>query len=1165
MSENDLRSELTPMNMSVSPPLPTNATAVVQCKKIPVLVIEMEDVCYHAGSGLLLPEDPAGTKEGETDSQEQKRVSGVAALALIFRHFEEVPSRSLLIVGHDDTEGSIKQGFDISKKRAEGIYYLLTGKKSEWCKHAFDCHTIKDYQQIMRYFRYIRGWTCDPGKVDGNWSPQTEKAIKVFFDSMQKIDRSKQIDVNAISSSSDKKWPIDSWEIIYDFYERLMFSTLDGGKPPTPQTMAKARSQLRFLDETNPYIACGDSFPISHFGKKQFRSQANRRVEFLLFSDDIKLTASLRCQKTVTERHTEKDCPLHKLSHIKRDYISPDDINTALYHIKFEYYDKIAEKVCTVPVGLQIKAFKNGKQHNTKIENKNGVYAVRLLNIPAGKRDNDVYFTFETKNAWVYTKDKKSEPRMFRTIYDSDPAVSNTPVTRDDMSKKLLSEQIHYYDLPETWDSREWVASIGDERDDFKNIVVKITTIVEPLVFCLDDIAIADENGKALSDWKWNDLEENRITVFRGNFSKDGPGKAFMSDIGIHNSDPLLPWYSEVPLFGIGRNYIWDHPSFTRLIIAQGNLHEVFNKRVPSGARAAVRLINAPALCECGKEPSDSDSKVKLSDSRSMALQPYYSQNHFNWGRDVKEGLITGLRADLQKLLHLYDTSKIGRCDMALLRFCGKGNDPENAVVLIFLRYHIDFTDTNVPASLKNNKNAQENWIADLFLNLPKRWNGPDGVFKIGITELIQNSPGTSHGSVIKSIKTVLFVQMVPNKNLAHYSIKIINGCRAEMNSYQGIGQLDLTENAPEVARGGIFVAAHETGHAIGLADEYIESARTASYYQPGFYSFTPGAPYSTDTNSMMESNKKVFNRHFWHIAEWARFRFKELSQSSSDNAPELSVKMGTFSYRLPHHKNEPGESFVTFPLNQKIGVTDSSKKALYDIYLYPIGNDETSKSLVPGHQLDGIISIVIRIKLKAHTDNYTEVLGACGRIVGYADYYFNKKNPGQMGKFYAAGASILANGNAIKFSKCLILLSTRMLSLNFTSAIQAGNPDYPNVMNYAKLMDVYTEGSLPKTFDVQKTKEKYLEKAKSMERSYEHITVTTEKTKVTGSQWLKDRTLDISVCTPQWYDECASEISDRIPEILGMKPKHATSVTPIDFVPIVQNVLSNSAQVYAF
>jgi hypothetical protein len=495
MSENDLKCEMTPATMSVSPSLPTNKTAVILCKKIPVLVIEMEDVCYHAGSGLLLPEDPAGTKEGESDSQAQKKVSGVAALALIFRHFEEAPYRHLLIVGHDDTEGSPQQGFDISKKRAEGVYYLLTGKKKEWCEHALTSHTIKDFQQIMLYYHLVKGWNCNPGEINDKWSPKTEKAVKVFFDEISKFGGTKKVDSSAVSSSPKKKWPIEAWEIIYDFYESLMFSALNGGKPVTGETLAKARGRLRFLDENKPIVACGDSFPTSHFGKKHFRSQADRRVEMLLFSDDIKLNYSLPCPKTTTSRHTVKQCPLHKLSHINRTYISPSDLNSALYHIKFEYYDKIRGEVCFVPNGLKINAFKAGHPPNYHWEDKNGVYAIRIYNIPGGKRENDVHFTFETKNVWVYTKDKNSQPKIVYTFADVDPSLPKTPITREELAKKPFSERIHYYDLPEQWDSRNWWCRIDQKSGFFSNLIVDITSISAPVVFFLDDMVLVDSAG----------------------------------------------------------------------------------------------------------------------------------------------------------------------------------------------------------------------------------------------------------------------------------------------------------------------------------------------------------------------------------------------------------------------------------------------------------------------------------------------------------------------------------------------------------------------------------------------------------------------------------------------------------------------------------------------
>jgi hypothetical protein len=105
--------EFTLANLDGSFSVVTGGTTEFILKRIPVHVLEMEDVCFHDGSALLLPDDPAGSKEENSSSQEQKKVGGVASITLVFRQFEEDPKKRLLIAGHDDTAGKAKDGFMI--------------------------------------------------------------------------------------------------------------------------------------------------------------------------------------------------------------------------------------------------------------------------------------------------------------------------------------------------------------------------------------------------------------------------------------------------------------------------------------------------------------------------------------------------------------------------------------------------------------------------------------------------------------------------------------------------------------------------------------------------------------------------------------------------------------------------------------------------------------------------------------------------------------------------------------------------------------------------------------------------------------------------------------------------------------------------------------------
>ena len=149
-------------------------------KKINVNVLEMEDVLFHHDSAVMMPrspEDKSGKKKG---SKKQETVTGIRALALIFRQFEFDPDKRIIVTGHTDTSGSAKYNFELSKLRAQNVMYLLTNKKKEWAAVCYEKQKIEDYQQIMKHFARELKWSCNPGSIDNKFGRRTKSAIKNF-------------------------------------------------------------------------------------------------------------------------------------------------------------------------------------------------------------------------------------------------------------------------------------------------------------------------------------------------------------------------------------------------------------------------------------------------------------------------------------------------------------------------------------------------------------------------------------------------------------------------------------------------------------------------------------------------------------------------------------------------------------------------------------------------------------------------------------------------------------------------------------------------------------------------------------------------------------------------------------------------------------------------
>jgi hypothetical protein len=393
---------------------------------------------------------------------------------------------------------------------------------------------------------------------------------------------------------------------------------------------------------------------------------------------------SFNCPAQEMTEHSEKECPLHNLSFYKRTYIKPASINTVLYHVKFEYYDKIRQEICTVPDGLQITAFKAGSPHMSSFLGKNGVYEIRLFNIPGGTRDNDVHFAFQSKNAWVYTKDKTSQPILVYSFEEVEGKPAKTPITRDELAKRPLAERIHYYDLPESWDSRNWVCQLDQNVGEYKKLTMEITSISTPIVFCLDDIVILDSTGKqdiydcdGLGNKKALDPNYSRVRFLIID-TKSMQLKIYEAK----SNDPLAKYQISYPVdFATPLNLTSDPTKF------------LFQKDTSNNVRNFIRApqCNVRAILFCG-DIYDTTSKRTVADSKID-----FSKGHIVGARsaiknDKDVHFIETMHADTTKTFIHYP--KIGTFDLHYLHDGAVDANQDYSFLIVYWSAVIN-TDTN--------------------------------------------------------------------------------------------------------------------------------------------------------------------------------------------------------------------------------------------------------------------------------------------------------------------------------------------------------------------------------------------------------------------------------------------------------------------------------------
>ncbi len=361
-----------PRDLLRGQPVVSGSLSELHLKRVCVYILEMEDVLFHLNSAVMMPSAPAGksSSQGGGAAPSQVKISGIEALAVVFKQFEFDDRKRLLITAHTDTSGDAKFNFELSDLRARDVLYLIEGKREDWASVSESRHKVEDYQQIMTFLATSPRWrwACDPLGIDNSWGPRTMDATRVFVNSYNEwltkraLAAPEYLPLSAdlpdgIDRDSKHKWPVEMWRAVYDIYDFELASALKA----TPQGLTgQYRTLVRFTNyqEETKYVACGESFPIDSAKKNNYRSQTNRRVELLFF--DKEEMPLVDCPEQTTSVHKEAECPIWHKRHYTATYIDPADLNTTAYHLRFVYYDRVQKKICDVPDGLPIKVIENG-------------------------------------------------------------------------------------------------------------------------------------------------------------------------------------------------------------------------------------------------------------------------------------------------------------------------------------------------------------------------------------------------------------------------------------------------------------------------------------------------------------------------------------------------------------------------------------------------------------------------------------------------------------------------------------------------------------------------------------------------------------------------------------------------------------------------------------
>jgi outer membrane protein OmpA-like peptidoglycan-associated protein len=86
-----------------------------------VYVLEIEDIFFKLDSAVMMPD----SVEDNTQTDKEKRITGIAVLKTVFLRLLEHPEQKMLIAGHTDTSGKESYNYELSELRAESVTCLL--------------------------------------------------------------------------------------------------------------------------------------------------------------------------------------------------------------------------------------------------------------------------------------------------------------------------------------------------------------------------------------------------------------------------------------------------------------------------------------------------------------------------------------------------------------------------------------------------------------------------------------------------------------------------------------------------------------------------------------------------------------------------------------------------------------------------------------------------------------------------------------------------------------------------------------------------------------------------------------------------------------------------------------------------------------------------------
>ncbi len=999
----------------------THSKTTTTVKKINVSILEMEDVLFHHNSAVMMPESPIEEPDEDKGTEKQEKVTGAKAMALIFKLYNFDPDKKLLIAGHTDTSGDDKYNFELSELRAKNVQYILSAERDLWAEISYSKQKIEDYQQVLNYVNQTHKYPCNSGKVDNVWGSITRGAIENFinyfngefitryskdFMGPMALTRIPGGQLELVKRDSKKRWTEELWKAAYNFYFLAIASALEI-KPSV--LYEKARTVVKWADNKNKYVACGESFPIDEARKDEYRSQDNRRVEILIFdgsdSPVIKCPVTDKGKPKWDTKHKPEECPLWHNLILRPLYLDPKDLNSITYHIAFTYWNKVKEKLMRVPEGLPVEAYQDGKKVESIIgyNQSEKLYCVKVrykkpIKDLAGIK---LHFEFKTKDKWIYTKNKDSDPILFPKKPEDLKELKKKDAYKDvakveDLRKLQFPGGLNFYDLPAEWSSvNYWTRyeSSGGKKtgERFQKVIAdadklhlkpignKLTQPKKPMTFSLDDIVLATGNrSQVIRDRKKDNSlfpvgspldDKSRYTLFYIDCTTKenvaGTQKN-MRRLKIYNTkaQPDQPCFTDVPF---KENLITDVPGHARIIYFCNNFYDVHNKRSLS------------------TDPGFSLNKGHVSGARMALYQD----------ADV-HGSHAAVCTNAADRANTYVTGGIGIGDcgnyeMHYFHNCAELDGKALGYLIIYwcCRLRISpntdvFGDAVTPGIADDVNDHRKFGMKNAMDRLNKDYmiEKKSGTHDILIRPFhFMEAKNDTNGGAHKTMTSIVRGYPGASAWMSRLHAQFRSGVKSDGSRY-GDWEADpayFSDYATFPDSDGSTYAAltnhHEMGHATGNLDDYLYAtnfpAGTSWSRMPAFVqqNTAPGGPYSFDNCGRMNRNASPRLREYWKFVCWLH----DASQAGNEPHKVLNKYFSGTKFRITYkvykppkdftHKFDLADTFKNISSPHHEGLNQAmSGNANVDLLLYKLGDDETSRIIKDGHNFKGILTV--RIKL---------------------------------------------------------------------------------------------------------------------------------------------------------------------------------------------------------